>query len=461
MSKGASGQASFKQALPPIFLLGALLAIGFFASILVGPLNSGLLRRYCLNHPVAIACVSLFFVGLVTLAWKWASVFRQRLLTEQGSRALQKLGADGVDVGVNDRAAWLEANWKTLPRAIATSWLGRRIVAVLELQSSRGRRHQLESDLSNYSEHENDRQHESYSLLRIINWAMPMLGFLGTVLGISQTLGQLDTERLATQQQQAMNELTAGLYVAFDTTATALILTVALMFLQFAISRLETGLLGDIAEQTQKSLIPFLGVDPHDSQATLLAPVRELSEQVLIEIQRVTQAQADIWQQSLEASETRWTNWMKSQTLQADETIGHALGNALQEHVASLSALQEQSNAHFSSRMQQWQTTLSQQARAIHAQQQEVVSQCELMQSVLAAMENLQESVADLKKLEASIDAGVGNLENLGRLEETAACLVEGTAVLASGLERSGLLRGVPTKPRAAKQDNSKGRKAA
>ena len=49
-----------------------------------------------------------------------------------------------------------------------------------------------------------------------------MLGFLGTVIGITQALGDLDPEELANSIQTAMDGLLSGLYVAFDTTAVAL-----------------------------------------------------------------------------------------------------------------------------------------------------------------------------------------------------------------------------------------------
>ena len=56
----------------------------------------------------------------------------------------------------------------------------------------------LDEDLKYLSELDEARQHDSYALVRIVVWATPMLGFLGTVVGITQALGDLDPQLLAT-----------------------------------------------------------------------------------------------------------------------------------------------------------------------------------------------------------------------------------------------------------------------
>ena len=98
------------------------------------------------------------------------------------------------------------------------------------------------------------RQHESFALVRILIWATPMLGFLGTVIGITQALGDLDPSELANNIQAAMDKLLAGLYVAFDTTALALTLSIVLMFFQFLVDRLETELLAAVDIHTKHEL---------------------------------------------------------------------------------------------------------------------------------------------------------------------------------------------------------------
>ena len=374
--------ASYALALPPVLILGAILAIGFYALILSGPLDFELLRRYCLGHPVAIASVSLFCFGIVGLALKWFGAARQVSVTGSASAALRRLLVDGHEISPSDRAEWLAASWESQPIAIRDSWFGVRISRIVELQLARRRRHQLENDLKSLSDADADRQHDSYSLLRIIHWAMPMLGFLGTVLGISQTLGQLDTELLATQQQDAMNQLTAGLYVAFDTTAIALMLTVTSMFIQFAVSRIELNLLNRIDSDIADSLIAFLAVDPFDAQDTLLTPVREMASELVDTVRQLVEQQSAIWARSIGESQRQWTEWMTQASSQVETQIGASIGESLQKHVAGMEKLQDEGSRQIDLRWQQWQTTLSDQARLAQNQQKEMIRQSDLLRPV-------------------------------------------------------------------------------
>ncbi|MGU9977946.1 MAG: hypothetical protein ACNYNY_04620 [Candidatus Oxydemutatoraceae bacterium WSBS_2016_MAG_OTU14] len=88
-----------------------------------------------------------------------------------------------------------------------------------------------------------------YIIPRYINWAIPILGFIGTVLGISlaaegiqsiiasnQSFGQLSTH---------LGQAISPLGIAFDTTLIALSLSVLLMLLQTSLQKWEDNLLID------------------------------------------------------------------------------------------------------------------------------------------------------------------------------------------------------------------------
>ncbi len=81
----------------------------------------------------------------------------------------------------------------------------------------------------------------SYTLPRYINWAIPILGFIGTVLGIS-----LATEGLSailanndSEFNQLLGSALSPLGIAFDTTLIALSLSIALAFSQTILYRWE------------------------------------------------------------------------------------------------------------------------------------------------------------------------------------------------------------------------------
>ena len=86
-----------------------------------------------------------------------------------------------------------------------------------------------------------------YIVPRYINWAIPILGFIGTVLGISLAADGIQNiigsrsslSDLSTELGQAI----APLGIAFDTTLIALSLSVFLTLLQTALQRWEDGVL--------------------------------------------------------------------------------------------------------------------------------------------------------------------------------------------------------------------------
>ena len=63
---------------------------------------------------------------------------------------------------------------------------------------------------------------QSYSLPKVLLWAIPLLGFIGTVLGMSNAVGSFD-EVLGNADnveglKNGLTQVTSGLGTAFDTT---------------------------------------------------------------------------------------------------------------------------------------------------------------------------------------------------------------------------------------------------
>lgn len=447
-----TSKPSFTLPLATVLVIGGGLSIGFYSLIRLGPLSFDVLHRYCLGHPVAIASVTLFFVGMTSLFYKWQAVVNQSSLASRMCTALRRLITDGEEVPPNQRASWMQANFVELPSRLQASWLGQRVARVLDLQIQRGRRAAVERDLESLSGQDADAQHESHALLRIINWAMPMLGFLGTVLGISKTLGGLDTQLLATEQQAAMDQLTDGLFVAFDTTAIALVLTVISMFVQFGINRLELKLLGRIDRNSSDTLIGFMGVDPTDSHATLLAPVKEMAADLVAAVNTLIETQTALWGRTIVEAQGQWQKWSDATAEQTEKDIGAALKLAFKSHTEQLQKVYDDVNRQADSRAQQWQRTLSDQARLAQAHQKEICKQSEEIHDQTLAIRELVSQTTDLKKLEVSIADNLRQLEDVGRIEKATLCVGEAVAVLATSLERAGVFR-QPVKPRPKRTD--------
>lgn len=88
-----------------------------------------------------------------------------------------------------------------------------------------------------------------YTIPRYINWAIPILGFIGTVLGISLAADGIQrlisSTRGLSQLSGQLGEAIAPLGIAFDTTLIALSLSVFLMLLQTMLQRWEDGMLAN------------------------------------------------------------------------------------------------------------------------------------------------------------------------------------------------------------------------
>ncbi len=87
----------------------------------------------------------------------------------------------------------------------------------------------------------------SYSVPRILVWAIPILGFIGTVIGISNAVsgfsGFLSEAADIEQIKQGIGTVTNGLAIGFDTTLLALCLSVLVMIPLVFAERLESRLL--------------------------------------------------------------------------------------------------------------------------------------------------------------------------------------------------------------------------
>ena len=442
--------------LPVAVITGCLLATVFFWLLQRSPEQFDQLRRYCMGHWVSYLSVYLFSIGAVGLSIKWYCASHQSRMIQRAAVALQRLTQEGKQTPPANRVAWLSESWHAESESVRSSWLGGRLVELLGLLEGRGKRNHVEQDLKALADQAADHQHESYSLLRIIHWAMPMLGFLGTVLGISQTLGQLDTEALATEGQQAMNQLTAGLYVAFDTTATALVLTMISMFLQFGINRFELRLMQRIDGSVERTLVPFLSHDPFDAEDSLLSPVREMANDLVNCVRELVVEQASLWTKSITESQRQWSEWTEKLATEVDMNLVDAISQAMNKHLTGLEEVQERGGRQLEGRIQQWQTTLSEQTRTLHQHQKEMIQQT-------STLHQLVQSTADLKKLEESISSNLRTIETEGnfqkasvRIETATQCVAEAVAMLATSLERAGLIRGTPQKPRVVRAAEAK-----
>ena len=91
-------------------------------------------------------------------------------------------------------------------------------------------------------------------MIRYLIWAIPSIGFIGTVRGIGQALSQAD-------QALAGNiaGMTNSLGIAFNSTLVALIISIFLMLLLHQLQRIQDGLIVDIRAYCETHIMNPIG----------------------------------------------------------------------------------------------------------------------------------------------------------------------------------------------------------
>lgn len=117
----------------------------------------------------------------------------------------------------------------------------------------------------------------SYMLLGALIWAIPVLGFIGTVLGLSDAIGGFGSvlESSGTEMtdlKSKLKDVTAGLSLAFVTTLQAL---VAAMFIQLWMTfqkKAEFVFLEECSNYCQRNIVNRLRLLPYESAAPTAVP---------------------------------------------------------------------------------------------------------------------------------------------------------------------------------------------
>lgn len=90
----------------------------------------------------------------------------------------------------------------------------------------------------------------SFSIVKVFIWAIPIVGFIGTVIGIGVAVGGFSASLEGAEQldtiKSSLGEVTSGLAIAFDTTLVALVASILVMFPTSAIQKAEDRLVNDV-----------------------------------------------------------------------------------------------------------------------------------------------------------------------------------------------------------------------
>ena len=147
-----------------------------------------------------------------------------------------------------------------------------RISVALSNLRNLGRVTDVDEILRSQAEHAESIMESSYSLLRGLIWAIPVLGFIGTVLGLSEAIGGfgnvLANAGDMTEITGALKGVTAGLSTAFDTTLLALIAAIIIQMWTTFLHKSEEEFCDNCTEYCQHNIVNRLRLMPFHTDDT-------------------------------------------------------------------------------------------------------------------------------------------------------------------------------------------------
>ncbi|MBB5031586.1 MotA/TolQ/ExbB proton channel family protein [Prosthecobacter vanneervenii] len=245
---------------------------------------------------------SLFFKHMLvsftnTLFFTWSmSILYLKLQKLRHQRKALLLDVLPWELGAEinrDNVGHFIDNLYKLPHRLRDSMMVNRIRKALELFEVKQNTGDVSNMLSSQSDIDSMRIGGSYSLLKAFLWAIPILGFIGTVIGLSHAIGGMNFSNMTDLKQvtSTLGAVTGGLGTAFDATLLGLVLAMSLNFPLNAMMKSEDDCLNDIDAFCNEVLLPRLndggsiaGGDTAGIMDTLVKAVANAQKDFLVDL---------------------------------------------------------------------------------------------------------------------------------------------------------------------------------
>ncbi|MFP4145760.1 MAG: MotA/TolQ/ExbB proton channel family protein [Phycisphaeraceae bacterium] len=250
-----------------LWLIAAgVLTAGFYGLMSFYP-RAYLVQVFTQRGPVQYIIVFFFFWSLLMLLAKASKARHQRralavtdVVPEEADFVLSPAQADPV---LRRLAARCEDPRKFI--------LFNRIEMALSKMKNMGSVAELESVLKTQAENDEDVVDSSYVLLRGLVWSIPVLGFIGTVQGLSLAIGGFSDVLAVTSELEALRtelqDVTGGLATAFETTLVALVAALIIQLLMTIVRKGEEELLDACKEYCQRHVVSRIRLTPFETAA--------------------------------------------------------------------------------------------------------------------------------------------------------------------------------------------------
>jgi len=198
------------------------------------------------------ACFILMFWAFAILGLKGVSGYRQKQLLDNDLLELPPT----LPIGPEDTRNLLDRLGK-LTHPTANYLLPRALRQGIQRFGVTGNIQDTATAVRDLCESEMERQESELSIIRYIAWAIPSVGFIGTVRGIGSALGQANRA-----VEGDITGVTQSLGVAFNSTFIALVISIVLMFFIHQVQLFQERLVLDTESYCNDNLIARLRTKP-------------------------------------------------------------------------------------------------------------------------------------------------------------------------------------------------------
>ncbi len=246
-------------------IIGAIATVAWYGILFpfgMGELNSAPVNAMDYVHDLFYERTWVNYTEAFFFFWACGILYlkQQKLRHQQAAMYLDVLPADiSQEVNAENVGNFIDHLYG-LPARLRDSMMVNRIRKGLELFEIRQSNGDVTNMLSAQSNIDSARIGGSYSLTKVFLWAIPILGFIGTVLGLSQAIGAMDLSNVSDMDKimASIGNVTSGLGTAFDTTLLGLVLAMFLNFPMNVLSKAEDDNLNNIDAFCNEVLMPRL-----------------------------------------------------------------------------------------------------------------------------------------------------------------------------------------------------------
>lgn len=143
-----------------------------------------------------------------------------------------------------------------------------RILTAISNLKNLGRVSDVDEILRSVGDRDESAHETSFGLINGFLWAIPVLGFIGTVLGLSVSIASfsslLDSQTEISGIVGSLKEVTSGLSTAFETTLLALVIALVLQLWMTAQKTAEERFLDDCNDYCMKQIVSRIKILPYE-----------------------------------------------------------------------------------------------------------------------------------------------------------------------------------------------------